>query len=90
MPPPIADLLAEALESSAPEIAGRLVATYRHNPGYQALDADTYEADLLPVATANERLLCRRLRGLPHDPADVRIVSGAPCAASPRGCPSRR
>jgi hypothetical protein len=66
--------LAEALEARSPEIVGRLVETYRHNPGYQALDLEAYEADLLPVATANERLLARRLRGLPHDPRDIRIV----------------
>jgi hypothetical protein len=75
MTPRLADKLAEALEARSSEIVGRLVATYRNNPGYQALDADTYEADLLPVATANERLLGRRLRGLPHDPADVLIIA---------------
>jgi hypothetical protein len=80
-------LLAEALETRAPEIVGRLVATYRHNPGYQALDANTYAADLLPVATANEHLLCRRLRGLPHDPADVRTIAESAVRRFAQGVP---
>ncbi|MBS1861437.1 MAG: helix-turn-helix domain-containing protein [Actinobacteria bacterium] len=84
---PLATKLAEALENRSSEIVGRLVATYRQNPGYQALDADTYEADLLPVATANERLLCRRLRGLPHNPADVRIVSESAVRRFAQGVP---
>jgi hypothetical protein len=87
MPPPLATKLADALEARSAEIVDRLVATYRHNPGYQALDADTYEADLLPVATANERLLGRRLRGLPHDPADVRIISESAVRRYSQGVP---
>jgi hypothetical protein len=87
MASPLAARLADALDTRSSEIVGRLVATYRQNPGYQALDADAYEADLLPVATANERLLSRRLRGLPHDPADVRIVSESAVRRFAQGVP---
>jgi hypothetical protein len=80
-------VLAEALETRSLEIVGRLVETYRHNPGYRALDDETYEADLLPVATANERLLARRLRGLPHDPRDIRMVSESAVRRYAQGVP---
>ncbi len=87
MTPNLSESLAEALEARSREIVGRLVATYRHNPGYQTLDADAYEADLMPVATANERLLSARLRGLPHDPADILIIAESAVRRFAQGVP---
>jgi hypothetical protein len=86
-PQAVATRVAAFLEDNSAEIISRLVATYRNNPGYVAMDSGTYMSDLLPVASANGRLLTRRLRGLEPDPRDVSVISESAVRRFAQGVP---
>jgi hypothetical protein len=79
--------IADFLEENEADLVARLVATYRHNPGYAALDQVAYEHDLTPVALANCKLLVQRLRGLAPRPEDVATVSASGARRVSQGIP---
>lgn len=83
----VATRLADHLEANLTSLVERLVATYRHNPGYAALDENAYAEDLTPVSIANCRLLAQRLRGHAPDSRDVAVISESGARRVAQGIP---